>query len=270
AAGVPAQKLRVADLDRVPTPDRPDHARHDCEAASAVRRLAGVVEIDAVERGGEAIGIAFAALLAVSDNVKTGALLVADGEQRGIILRLFEMLGRDPPQLARAYPRGHLAGESRPVDQPFGLRIRADQRGGKQCWHRSRHGSPLPACTRTRVYPSSGTHRAGRSRINPTSAERSPSEAGRVGGTLPEQSNTKAPLTPPLSPQAGRGSTPSSPQVHRLTPTPRGRGRRSSEASPTAPGRPGCCPLRSRRNRIAARGSTGRAPRTARPHRCVV
>src|SRR5262249_57810753 len=101
-----------------------------------------------------------------------------------------------------------------------GLRIRADQRGGKQCWHRSRHGSPLPACTRTRVYPSSGTHRAGRSRINPTSAERSPSEAGRVRGTLHEQSNTKAPPPPPPSPPTGGGGTPGRPPRHPPPPPP--------------------------------------------------
>ena len=80
AVGVGAQEFDVAHLDRMPAPDLADDARHDGEAAGAVRRLAGIVEVDAVERGGEAVGIALAPLLAVGDDVEAGALLVADGD----------------------------------------------------------------------------------------------------------------------------------------------------------------------------------------------
>src|SRR2546427_360625 len=56
--------------------------------ARAVERGAGMVDIDAFERGGEAVGIAFAPDLAVGDDVEAGALLRPDGEQRGVVLRL--------------------------------------------------------------------------------------------------------------------------------------------------------------------------------------
>ena len=132
AVGVGAQEFDVAHLDRMPALDRADHARHDGEAAGAVRCLAGIVEVDAVERGGEAVGIALAPLLAVGDDVEAGALLVADRDQRGVVLRTLEPFGIDAPQLLGAHPRRHLLGEARAVDQPVRLRIGADQRRGKQ------------------------------------------------------------------------------------------------------------------------------------------
>src|SRR5438034_1879630 len=54
-------------------------------------RGAGTVDIDAFERGGEAVGIAFAPDLAVGDDVEAGPLLRPDGEQRGVVLRLGEI-----------------------------------------------------------------------------------------------------------------------------------------------------------------------------------
>src|SRR5689334_16135632 len=41
-------------------------------------------------------------------------------------------------------------------------------------------------------------------------------ESGRVSGSLQELGTWRAPLTPPLSPQAGRGSTPPLPQCFRV------------------------------------------------------
>ena len=49
-----------------------------------------VVDVDAVERGGEAVRVALAAHLAVGDDVDAGALHVADREQRRVVLRLLE------------------------------------------------------------------------------------------------------------------------------------------------------------------------------------
>ncbi len=63
--------------------------------------LAGIVDVDAVERGGEAVGIALAPLLAVGDDVEAGALLVADGEQRGVVLRALRA-ARARPATGRA------------------------------------------------------------------------------------------------------------------------------------------------------------------------
>src|SRR5438105_7378012 len=71
-------------------PDLADDARHRIGMARAVQRGAGMVDIDAFERGGEAVGIAFAPDLAVGDDVEARPLLRPDGEQRGVVLRLGE------------------------------------------------------------------------------------------------------------------------------------------------------------------------------------
>ena len=90
-------------------------------------RRAGIVDIDAVERGREAVGIAFAPLLAVGDDVEPGALLVADREQRGVVLRaLRDARGRratDPCMRTRGTCLDRLVA----VDQPVRLRIGADE-----------------------------------------------------------------------------------------------------------------------------------------------
>ena len=103
--------------------------------AAAVERGAGIVDVDAVERGGEAVRIALAAHLAVGDDVEPGALLLADGENGGVVLRLLEPFRRDAPQLLRPHARREAAGELLAVDQPVGLRVGADERGRKEFWH---------------------------------------------------------------------------------------------------------------------------------------
>ena len=88
--------------------------------------LPGLSRSIAVERGGEAVGIALAPLLAIGDDVEAGALLVADGQQRGVVLRRFELL-RDRPARDRARaPAAASAWRAAPVDQPVRLRIGAD------------------------------------------------------------------------------------------------------------------------------------------------
>ena len=74
------------------------------------------------------VGIALAALLAVADDVDAGTLLVADGEDRGIVLGRFQVFRADQPEVAGAHPR-HLLGKFRPVDQPFRLRIGTNEAG---------------------------------------------------------------------------------------------------------------------------------------------
>ena len=131
AVGMGAQELDVAHLDRMLAPDLADDARHGGDAAAAGRNLAGILQVDAVERGGEPVGVAFPPLLAVGDDVEAGALLVADGEHGGVVLRLLEQVGLDPPQIVEPHPR-HDLGQPLPVDQPVGLRIGTDQAGGKE------------------------------------------------------------------------------------------------------------------------------------------
>ena len=136
--GIGAQHFEVAQLDRMLAPDRAGDARHWNRPAGAVDHGAGIFDVDAVERGGETVGIAFAALFAVADDVEPGALLVADGEDRGVVLRRLELVGRHQPQVVDAHPR-HLLGKLHAVDQPFRLRIGADEAGGQE------HGGVVPA-----------------------------------------------------------------------------------------------------------------------------
>jgi hypothetical protein len=110
---------------------RGEAAAHQCYPG--FRHRAATRAVDPCKRGGEAIGVALAALLAVGNDVKPGAFLIADGQQRGIILRRFQPLRIDQPEIVRAYPRHHFS-EPRAIDQPFGLRVRADQGRRKQTY----------------------------------------------------------------------------------------------------------------------------------------
>ena len=109
AVGVPAQEMQVLDLDRVAAPDRTNDPRNGVRVAAAVERRARVVDVDAVERGREAVRVAFSADLAVGDDVEARRFLGSDREHGRIVLRLGEQLLRDTPQLARPHPRRETA-----------------------------------------------------------------------------------------------------------------------------------------------------------------
>jgi hypothetical protein len=104
-------------------PHRADDARDRDRVAAAVQRRPRVVEVDPGERRGEAVGIALAADLAVGDDVQARQLLVADGDERGVVLGLLQVLRVDAPQLARTHARGNATGERLAVDEPVGLRV---------------------------------------------------------------------------------------------------------------------------------------------------
>ena len=125
--GVGAEELHVFDFDGMLAPHLAGDARHRIGMAGAVERRAGIVDVDAFERGGEAVGVAFAPHLAVGDDVEAGALLVVDREQRRVVLRLREVLRRYGPQFLGAHARRKTAGEFFTVDQPFRLGVGADQ-----------------------------------------------------------------------------------------------------------------------------------------------
>jgi hypothetical protein len=72
-------------------------ARHRIGMSGAVERRAGIVDIDAFKRSGETVRIAFTAQFAVGNDVEPGALLIADGEQGGVVLRLIEKFRSDAP-----------------------------------------------------------------------------------------------------------------------------------------------------------------------------
>ena len=161
AVRVGAQELHVAHLDRMPATHLAGDARHRIGMAGAIERGAGIVDVDAVERGGETVGVALAPHLAVRDDVEARSLLVANGQQRRVVLRGVEEFGRDPPQLLRAHARRKASGELLAVDQPVGLGIGTHERGWKQRqWHQA---LPAFACCCARLIASTrATCRASR------------------------------------------------------------------------------------------------------------
>ena len=126
--GVAAQEFHVGDLDRRAAPDPADDARHRHGAARPVGDERRLVVVDAVERGGEAVGVAFPAHLAVGDDVDAGALHVADRQQRGVVLRLRQIGLGDAPQLVHAHAR-HRVLEHGAIDQPVRLWVAAHYGG---------------------------------------------------------------------------------------------------------------------------------------------
>src|SRR5438105_3380066 len=137
--GLRTQELDVADLDRVLATNRTDDPRHDIRPAASAQALAGIVEIDALQGRGEAVAVAFAADLAVGDDVDAGALHVADGYQGGRVLGVFEPRLGYAPHVRGADPRRQPLAELVAVQEPVGLRVAADDGGGKQGNH-----LPLP------------------------------------------------------------------------------------------------------------------------------
>ncbi len=99
---------------------------------AAIDRDAGVVEIDPVERRGEAVRVALAALLPIGEDVDPGPLLVADRQHGRVVLGLLEELRGNAPELARPHARRETARELRPVDEPVGLGVGPDQGGGQE------------------------------------------------------------------------------------------------------------------------------------------
>ncbi len=127
--GVRLQELHVAYADGPRPHDRPGDPRHRVGMPAAVQSRAGVVDVDALEGGGEVVAVRLAPHLAVGDDVESRLLLGADGQHGGVVLRLLEVLRLDPPQLSRTHPRGEPAGQLGPVDQPVRLGVAAHQRG---------------------------------------------------------------------------------------------------------------------------------------------
>src|SRR5580692_9527305 len=70
--GVGPQEGECFDIHRVPSPDRPADPGYRVRMAAAVQRGAGVVDVDAVQRGRERVGVALPSDLAVGDDVQPG------------------------------------------------------------------------------------------------------------------------------------------------------------------------------------------------------
>ena len=130
-AGVGAQELHVAHLDRPRAADLADDPRHHGLLAAIVDDLGRVLVVDAVQRRREVVGVALAPHLAVGDDVDAGPLHVADGEQGGVVLRLLQVRVLHAPQLVQPRAR-HAFHQQRAIDQPVGLRVGADDGGLQQ------------------------------------------------------------------------------------------------------------------------------------------
>jgi hypothetical protein len=89
--------------------------------AAAVQRLARVVDVHTGQCGGEVVGIALPADLAVGDDVQPSAFLLPNRDQCGIVLRLVKVFIGEAPQLPSPDPRGKPPRQPLAVDQPVGL-----------------------------------------------------------------------------------------------------------------------------------------------------
>ena len=127
AARVRLEELCVADLHRMAPGDRADDARDRVRVPAAVERGPRVVDVDAVERGREAVRVALAAHLAVGDDVQARALLVEDRQPRRVVLGLLDPRRVDTPQLARPHARREAGTELVAVEQPRGLGVGAHE-----------------------------------------------------------------------------------------------------------------------------------------------
>ena len=131
--GVSAQELQVAHLDR-PTPaDRAGDPRHRPRLARARGDRGRSVGVDALERGGEGVGVALPANLAVGDHVDPGKFHVADGHAGGVVLGLGEERLSHSPGVAHTHARNETSAERGAVDQPVRLGIAADDGGCEHC-----------------------------------------------------------------------------------------------------------------------------------------
>src|SRR5207247_1396317 len=139
---------------------------------------------DTAERGRKPVEICLATHLAVRHDIDAGALLIANGNQRRIVLRLFEQRGGHPPELSHPDARRRIRGEQRSVDEPLRLRIRPDDRCRKQ---RSRHRYLAESVVNARC----ATHASTRSAISRNSSRVTNSGAMIPSGRGPRVSRIR-------------------------------------------------------------------------------
>jgi len=88
--------------------------------------------IDPLEREGKPVRVAFATDFAVGHDVDAGALHVTNRDHRGIVLGLFQEIGRDAPELGRVHTRHATPPKRLAIDQPIRLRITTNHRRRNQ------------------------------------------------------------------------------------------------------------------------------------------
>ena len=134
---MPAQEFQIADLDRMAATNGAYDARYRIGVTTAIQCRAGVVQVDAIERGGKSVGIAFAPDLTIGDDVQASAFLRLDRHDGGVFLGFGQVGLGYAPEFTRSHARWKAAGQSLAGDQPLRLRVASYERGGKQHGHRS-------------------------------------------------------------------------------------------------------------------------------------
>src|SRR5438094_58232 len=94
---VGAEKFHIAYFDRMLPANLSDNARHRIRMTATIERCPRVIDVDALERRGKPIGVTLAPDLAIGDDVESRTLLIADGEDRRIVLRFLEKLRSNAP-----------------------------------------------------------------------------------------------------------------------------------------------------------------------------
>jgi hypothetical protein len=91
AIGMAAKKLHVSHFNRRRAADFIHHARHRRGLARTRHDDRRVGRVDALKRGCEPVRVALAAHFAIGDDIDSGALHIANGDNRRVVLRLFEI-----------------------------------------------------------------------------------------------------------------------------------------------------------------------------------
>jgi len=112
--------------------DLAHNAGHRVGVAGTVQAHARVVDVNALQCGGDAIGIALTPNFTVGDDVQTGIFLGADGQQGGIFHGLLQMWFCHAPQFFGPHAGWETTREFFAVDQPIRLGITADDGGGEK------------------------------------------------------------------------------------------------------------------------------------------
>src|SRR5207249_2941443 len=107
---------------------------------------------------------------AIGDDIQASPLLIANRQQRGVVLRLFQPFRCNPPQFASTHSRRKTARQILTIDQPFRLGIGAHERGRQQhgrdfitnCYARisSRHNPRLFCAARSEKLKSTASRSA--------------------------------------------------------------------------------------------------------------
>ena len=103
----------------------------------AVEANTRVINVYAVQCRGNSIGVTLTPDFSICDDIQTRILLGSDGQKGRILHGFFKIRLFNSPKFFGSYSGRKTARQLRSIDQPIGLRITANNGGGKQ------HKKPL-------------------------------------------------------------------------------------------------------------------------------